>query len=270
MQRKRFGRAGAAATYFLVFMVAAAVGAAGARLASPAAPVGETHGEWVYIKKGARDSIRAYVAYPERKTKAPGVIVIHEIFGLTDWETTVTDRLAREGYVAVLPDLLSSKHGITPANPDSGRKLIGQLEPERATADLDATYAYLNALPAVDRGKIGTIGFCWGGGQSFRYATNNPDLRAAVVCYGPAPDTAALKRIKAPVLGIYGENDARINESLPDVAAKMEAAGKTFQHEVFPGTGHGFLKPGRQGSDGPEVERAWKRILDFYRARLGE
>ena len=228
-----------------------------------------THGEWVKYARGT-DSIRAYVAYPERKTKAPAVIVIHEIYGLTDWEPTVADRLAKAGYVAIVPDLLSSKYGKSPASADSGRKLIAELEPERITADLDATYAYVNALPAVLKDRIGTIGFCWGGGQSFRYATNNPNLRAVVVAYGPPPDSAAFRRIQAPVLGIYGEDDARITQSLPWVVAQMQSAGKTFRHEVFPGTGHGFLKPGRQGSDGPPVERAWTRILEFYRARLGQ
>lgn len=228
-----------------------------------------THGEWVYIKRGS-DSIRAYVAYPERKTKAPAVIVIHEIFGLTDWETTVADRLASEGFVAIAPDLLSSKHGKSPADPDAGRKLIGELEPDRVTKDLDATYASVNGLPAVAKDQIGVIGFCWGGGQSFRYATNNPNLRAAVVAYGPAPDTADMKRIKAPVLGIYGENDERINANLPMVTAAMQSAGKTFTSEVYPGTGHGFLKPGRQGYDTPQREKAWQRVLEFYRARLGK
>ena len=228
-----------------------------------------THGEWVRFKSGA-DSIRAYVAYPERSSKAPGIIVIHEIYGLTEWEPTVADRLAKEGYVAIVPDLLSSKHGRTPKDEVEARKLVGELEDKRVTADLDATYRYLNNLPAVDKGKIGTIGFCWGGGQSFRYATNNPNLRAAVVAYGPPPDTAAMNRIKAPVLGIYGEDDARINESLPMVTAAMQSSGKTFTSEVYPGTGHGFLKPGRQGYDTPERARAWKRILEFYRARLGK
>jgi carboxymethylenebutenolidase len=223
----------------------------------------------VKIKRGDQ-TIRAYVAYPERKTKAPAIIVIHEIFGLTDWEPTVADRLAKEGYVAIVPDLLSSKHGKSPSNPDEGRKLIGELEPDRITADLDATYAYVNGLPAVAKDQIGTIGFCWGGGQSFRYATNNPRLKAVVVAYGPPPDTADMKRIKAPVLGIYGEKDERINASLPEVTAAMQSAGKTFTSEVYPGTGHGFLKPGRQGSDGPQVEKAWNRILEFYRARLGK
>jgi carboxymethylenebutenolidase len=279
MSTRSLSRAGAVATYVLVGLVALLIGAAavwnykgGTEKAPPTQGVLDsitTHGEWVSIKRG-RDSIRAYVAYPERKTKAPAVIVIHEVFGLTDWEPTVADRLAKEGYVAILPDLLSSKHGISPADPDSGRKLVAQLEPDRVTADLDAVYGYVNGLPAVAKGQIGTIGFCWGGGQSFRYATNNPNLRAAVVAYGPAPDTADLKRIQAPVLGIYGENDERINANLPLVSAAMQSAGKTFTSEVYPGTGHGFLKPGRQGYDTPEREKAWGRILEFYRARLGK
>jgi carboxymethylenebutenolidase len=241
-----------------------------AAVAGTAAAQGKTttHGEWVHIRKGA-DSIRAYVAYPERKDKAPGIIVIHEIYGLTDWEPTVADRLAKEGYVAIVPDLLSSKHGRTPKDESEARKLVGDLEPGRVTADLNAAYAYLSGLPAVQKGNIGTIGFCWGGGQSFRYATNNPNLRAVVVAYGPAPDTSEMKRIKAPVLGIYGEDDARINAALPEVTAGMQNAGNTFTSEVYPGTGHGFLKPGRQGYDTAERERAWKRILEFYRARLG-
>ena len=264
-----------AASYVVVALLAAMLGAAGMwwqggkSKSHPALDPVTTHGEWVKIKKG-NETIRAYVAYPERKTKAPGIIVIHEIFGLTDWEPTVADRLAKEGFVAIVPDLLSSKHGQSPKDADQGRKLIGELEPDRITADLDAAYGYLNGLPAVEKDHVGTIGFCWGGGQSFRYATNNPNLMAAVVAYGPAPDSAAIKRIKAPVLGVYGENDERINANLPDVAAKMQSAGKTFTYEVYPGTGHGFLKPGRQGSDTPQVERAWKRILEFYRARLGK
>ena len=228
-----------------------------------------THGEWVYLTPpGTSDSVRAYVAYPERKDQAPGVVVIHEIFGLTDWEPTVVDRLAKNGYVAIVPDLLSSKFGRSPTDPDSGRKLVADLEPARITRDLDAAYSYLNGVPAVRKGDIGAIGFCWGGGQSFRYATDNPRLRAAVVCYGPPPDSAALTRIQAPLLGVYGEDDARIDASLPDVAARLKRLGKSFTYEIYPGTGHGFLKPGRQGSDGPQVERAWSNIMTFFSARL--
>src|SRR6266852_683096 len=192
----------------------------------PALDAVTTHGEWVYLRQpGSPDSVRAYVGYPERKDKAPGVIVIHEIFGLTDWEPTVVDRLAKSGYVAIVPDLLSSKSGRSPADPDSGRKLVAQLEPERITRDLNAAFAYLDGLPAVRKGDIGVIGFCWGGTQSFRYATDNPDLA----------------RIRAPILGVYGENDARTDASLPDVAARLKALGKAFTYEIYPGTGTGFL-----------------------------
>lgn len=239
-------------------------------LGTPRAP-GQptTHGEWVVIRRGA-DSVRAYVAYPERKDKAPAVIVIHEIFGLTPWEVTVADQLAAKGYVAILPDLLSSKYGITPAAPDSGRKLVAQLEPERVTADLDATFGYVNGLPAAKKGQVATIGFCWGGGQSFRYATNNPALKAAIVCYGPAPDSAALARIKAPVLGVYGENDARINADLARVEQTMKALGRKFTYETYPGTGHGFLKPGRNGNDGPQPARAWEHVYAFLAQTVGK
>jgi len=229
-----------------------------------------THGEWVYLKKaGETDSVRAYVAYPERKDPAPAVIVIHEIFGLTDWETTVVDRLAKSGYVAIVPDLLSSRYGRTPAAPDSGRKLVGQLDSSRVTSDLDAAFAYLNQLPAVKAGDIGVIGFCWGGGQSFRYATNNPKLRAAVVCYGQPPDSEALARIQTPILGVYGASDARIDATVPGTAAQLQRLGKSFEYTIYPGTGHGFLKPGRQGSDGPQVENAWRNIGMFFKAKLG-
>ena len=258
------------ASYILIAAMAILLGAAGTyffQSSKPALDPVTTHGEWVYIRQGA-DSIRAYVAYPERSTPAPGIIVIHEIFGLTDWEPTVADRLAKNGFIAIVPDLLSSKHGMTPADPDSGRKLVGQLERERVTDDLDAVYAWLNSQPSVRKDNIGTIGFCWGGGQSFRYATTNPRLKAAVVCYGPAPDTAALTGIHARVLGVYGENDARINAALPSVDSVMKAKGKSFAHDIYPGTGHGFLKPGRRGNDTPQVDRAWERIVAFYRETL--
>ena len=251
-----------------LFLVTALAAASCARTSgSPSGGV-TTHGEWVRIPRGG-DSIRAYVAYPERSSAAPAVIVIHEIYGLTEWEPTVADRLAAQGFVAIAPDLLSSRFGMTPPATDSARKLIAQLEPDRVTADLDAVYAYVDSLPAVRRGDIGTIGFCWGGGQSFRYATNNPRLKAAVVCYGPAPDSAALARIEAPVLGIYGENDARINAALPEVERQMNALGKSFAKEIYDSTGHGFLKPGRQGYGTPAVEQAWARITAFYQDKLG-
>ncbi len=267
-------RRGSMGTGMLVVLgvVAGAAGAVGigSKLGySPGGRMATTHGEWVRIVNAAGDSIRAYVAYPERKDRAPAVIVIHEIFGLTDWEPTVVDRLAAAGYVAIVPDLLSPRFGQTPADPDSGRKLTALLVPEQVNADLDAAYNYLNGLPAVRRDDIGSIGFCWGGGRSFRYATANPKLKAAVVCYGPAPDSSLMTGIRARVLGVYGEDDARIDASLPDVERQMKAAGAAFRYDIYPGTGHGFLKPGRKGADSDQPAKAWDRILAFYREALG-
>lgn len=269
--------ASGAASTLLVASVAlggVALGAAGGwfwreSAAAQRPPAVTTHGEWVKFARGT-DSIRAYVAYPERKDPGPAVIVIHEVFGLTDWEPTVADRLAANGYVAILPDLLSSKFGQTPTGADSGRKLIAQLEPERIMADLDATYSYLQSLKSVQKDRIGTIGFCWGGARSFLYATHNPALRAAVVCYGSAPDSANLASINASVLGVYGEEDARINAALPQVEASMKGFKKEFSYKLYPGTGHGFLKPGRKGSDTPAVETAWRDIFTFYGRTLGK
>ena len=266
-----------AAPWLIVGALAVALGAAGTLLtvtgSRPAAdPIRldevTTHGEWIWVPRRSGDSLRAYVAYPERSVPSPGIIVIHEIYGLTDWEPTVADRLAAAGYVAIVPDMLSSKHGRTPSDADSARSLMGDLERERVLADLDAAYAWLEAHPAVADGRIGSIGFCWGGNRSFLYATHNPDLEAAVVAYGSAPDSAAIQSIEAPVLGVYGENDARINAELDRVVRQMNLAGKSFEHDIYPETGHGFLKPGRSGSEGPQVERAWDRILRFFGEHL--
>ncbi|MEP6590846.1 MAG: dienelactone hydrolase family protein [Gemmatimonadota bacterium] len=227
-----------------------------------------THGEWVKFANAAGDSVRAYVAYPERKDKAPTVIVIHEIFGLTDWEPTMGDHFAAQGYIAVVPDMLSSRWGSTPASPDSGRKLMAQLTPDGVNADLDAAYRYVNALPAARTDRTGVIGFCWGGGTVWRYAAANPKLKAAVVCYGPLTDTLLLTTIKAPVLGVFGENDMRVNAMIPTAQRILGARGISFAPDSYPGTGHGFLKPGRTGSGTPEAARALRNIDSFFATRL--
>ena len=230
-----------------VLFALAAVIVLAAWISRPHAPA-EPHGEWVKFTNAAGETIPAYVAWPERKDRAPTIIVIHQIFGLTPWETTVVNKLAAQGYVAVAPDLLGSMYGKSPENPDSARKLFAGLTSERVMGDLDATAAWVDTLPGAARGEMATIGFCWGGQQSFAYATHNPALKAAVVCYGPAPDSAAMSRIKAPILGVYAENDARVNDPLPQVSATMKALGKSFTYDMYPGTGHGFLRPAARGT----------------------
>ena len=133
------------------------------------------------------------------------------------------------------------------------------------TMDVDATVGYLKTLKAVRRDRIGVIGFCWGGGQSFRYATNNASLRAFVVCYGPGPDASAIARVRASGLGVYAENDARIDAGLADVAAAVRQYGKAYRYTVYPGVGHGFLRTREK----PEVaDSAWSAVVRFFRETL--
>jgi carboxymethylenebutenolidase len=239
-----------------------------APMADPGAAEPTTHGEWVSYPNADGQTVRAYVAYPERQGKAPAIIVIHEIFGMTDWEPTVADDYASKGYVAIVPDLLSSRFGSTGDVADSARRLVSELSRESVVRDLDATYAYVNAQPATEPDNTGVIGFCWGGGSVWTYASHNPKLKAAVVCYGPLADTTMLRTVTAPVLGVYGENDGRVTNSLPTIARMMQAMGKSFVADSYPGTGHGFLKPGRKGSDTPAAERARTVIAEFFAKQL--
>lgn len=228
-----------------------------------ARPPADIHSEYVKFLSGS-DTITAYLAYPERANPAPAIIVIHDIYGLGDRLRPAVELLAQRGFVAIGPDLLSRRGG-TPATPDSARRLIVALNADTLTRDLDATYAYLKTLRAVRGDRIGVIGFCWGGSQSFRYATNNPQLGAFVVCYGSGPDTAALSRIKAKGLGVYGENDARIDAGLPDLKAALQRAKVDYQYHVYPGVGHAFL----QTREKPDVaDSAWLAIERFFRERL--
>ena len=229
------------------------------------AGVAATHGEWVTYAGAAGDTVEAYIAFPERPDPAPAMIVIHEIYGLTDWVRSVADEFAARGYVAITPDMLSRRGG-TPEAADDARGMIRGLPAESITVDLNATFEYLRSLRSVQGGAIGVIGFCWGGSQSFRYATNNPDLGAAVVCYGGAPDLETLSSIAAPVLGVYAENDARINANLPEVEAAMAEAGRSYAYTIYPGAGHAFL---RRGEPAAEIERAWEDVFAFLEEALG-
>lgn len=224
---------------------------------------GDIHAEYVKIPSG-RDTITAYVAYPERPDRAPGVVVIHEIFGLSDFIRQTTEQLARDGFVALAPDLLSRRGG-TPASADAARTLIAGLDADTLTADLDATLVYLKGLPAVLPERTGVIGFCWGGGQSFRYATHNPSLRAFVVCYGPGPDARAIARLRAKGLGVYAAHDARIDAGLADLDRAVRTYRKDYRYVVYPGVGHGFLRTREQ----PAVaDSAWRAVVRFFRDNL--
>lgn len=227
-----------------------------------------THGEWVHFVTARGDSVRAYVAYPERRNKAPAIIVVHEIFGLTDWEPTIGDRFAARGYVAIVPDLLSSSFGDTASRRTDARALVSQLTPDRVTTDLNAAAEYLDRQPGVRAGDIGLIGFCWGGGTAWRYAVANPRLKASVACYGPPPSVTDMASIQAPVFALYAENDARITATRDSVTAQMTRLHKSFESSIYQGVGHGFLKPGRNGYGTSEYDRAWRDIDAFFARQL--
>jgi carboxymethylenebutenolidase len=203
------------------------------------------HREYVTLKHGDR-SLQAYVAYPEVKGKASVVVMIHEIFGLSDWAKEMADELAAEGFIVIAPDLLS---GFGPGGggsseftgQDAVMKAVSGLDPAVVLADLDAAADYGKHLPAAN-GKIAVAGFCWGGGKSFAFAAHRKDLSAAFVFYGPGP--ADVTTITAPVYGFYAGNDARIGATVPATAEAMKVAGKFYEPVTYDGAGHGFMRAG--------------------------
>jgi carboxymethylenebutenolidase len=206
------------------------------------------HREWVNVKSGDH-VVSAFVVYPEVKNKAAAVVVIHEIFGMSDWVQMLADEVAAHGYIAIAPDLLS---GVGPngggtsslADGTAIGKAIRDLPPDRITADLNAIADYVTKLPAAN-GKVSVAGFCWGGTQAFRFATNRPSLTAAYVFYGTGPESAdAIAAIKAPVYGFYAGNDARVGATVAPTQQQMKAAGKTFEPVTYEGAGHGFMRAG--------------------------
>jgi carboxymethylenebutenolidase len=229
------------------------------------------HREWATVKHGDR-SVETFVVYPESNRKTPVVLVIHEIFGMTDWAQDLADQVAAAGYIAVAPDLLSGM------GPNGGRstdfaegkamEAVSHLNPDQLTADLNAAADYALKLPAAN-GKLFVVGFCWGGAQSFRFATNRGDLAAAFVFYGAPPEQDAMARIKAPVYGFYAGNDARITSTIPDTIAQLKAAGKTYDPVTYDGAGHGFMRAGEapdaNGADKKARAESWVRWKNLLR-----
>ena len=230
------------------------------------------HQEWVDVKYGDR-VVKSFLVFPEVKGKATAVVVIHEIFGLTDWVRSFADQLAEAGYIAIAPDLLS---GAGPDSVGSGAFLdrsgagpaIRALPPDQITADLNAVADHVTKLPAAN-GKLAVMGFCYGGGLTFRFATNRPRLDVALVFYGQGPDSAeAIAKIKAPIYGFYGGNDARVNETVPKSQELMKAGGKTYEPVTYEGAGHGFMRAGEDPANTNEAnkkarDQAWGRVKEI-------
>jgi carboxymethylenebutenolidase len=245
------------------------------------------HQEWVKVKNGNRE-VSSFIVYPEVKNKATAVVVIHEIFGMSDWVQSLTDQLAEAGYIAIAPDLLSGmgpKGGGTSEIAAVSNNAVGQairdLPPDQITADLNAVADYVSKLPAAN-GKVVVGGFCWGGSQTFRLATNRPTLKAAFVFYGTAPtagqppnqtiDKAALGKINAPIYGFYGGNDMRVNATVPPTIEAMKELKKPFDPVTYEGAGHGFMRAGEAPDPkAPEMKGdkdADDKAMDAYQKAL--
>ena len=231
------------------------------------------HLEWVKVKAGERE-VNCFIAYPEVKEKATAVIVVHEIFGLSDWVRGVADQLAEAGYIAIAPDLLSGSAPGGGGTADLGggdgvRKAISSLAPDQITADLQAVAGYVAKLPACN-GKVAVAGFCWGGSQVFRFATNSKEIKAAFAFYGSGPEKEDdLARITCPIYGFYGENDARVNATIPKSTELMKKAGKTYEPVTYTGAGHGFMRAGEAPDASPANKQAradaWQRLKDLLK-----
>src|SRR5207302_3027867 len=259
MEQRRAGGRFLIATLFAIIMCDPICNAQAQDWAKERLNKSPRHGEWVDLKSGDR-TIKAFVVYPERKEKTPVVIVIHEIFGLTDWVRGICDQLAENGVIAIAPDLLS---GQTYSDADGARKAISALTKEQIKSDLDAASDYALKIPAGN-GALAVCGFCWGGGVTFSYANENPKLKAAYSFYGPAPDEASkVANIPCPVFGFYAENDARVDATIPKAEELMKAAGKKYEPVIYKGATHGFMREG----ESPTASEANKKARNDAYAR---
>jgi carboxymethylenebutenolidase len=240
------------------------------------------HGEWVDIKLKDGSALKSWVVYPERPDKTGVVLVIHDIFGMRDLARALGDELAQNGFIAIVPDFLSGK-GPNGGGSDSLGSGVGQaiqtLTPADVNDRLDAALAYGKNLPASN-GKTGVIGFCWGGAKSFAYAAHQPNLQAAVVYYGDAPGSnsqsatedsvaAELSNVKAPVLGNYAGDDARIGATVPVTVAAMKKLGKSYEVHTYEGAGHGFVfaQAGRAANLKAAAD-SWPIVVQFFSKNL--
>jgi carboxymethylenebutenolidase len=225
------------------------------------------------ISAGA-DSVRAWIVYPERTTKAPVVVVVHEIYGLTPWVRAVADQLAAEGFIAIAPDLLTSKNLPNPTDSVPAQlatAAIRTLDPADVHRQISAAANYAMSLPSAVR-KYGIVGYCWGGGVSFEHAVRSPSLGAAIVFYGVSPASASLASVNAPVLGLYGGNDARVDATIPPADSTMKALGKIYSPHIYDGAGHGFLRQqnGQSGANLTATQQAWPEAIAWFRKYLGK
>jgi len=221
-----------------------------------------------YIKyPGATGEIRAYSVRPKGDEKLPGVVVIHEIFGLVPHIEDVTRRVALEGFVAMAPDALTPLGG-TPEDPNKARSLTQSLESQSTIENYIAAVRYLKAHP-VSTGKVGAIGFCWGGGMANQLAVNSPDLSAVVPYYGLQPASEDVSRIKASLLLHYAGIDERINKGIPAYEEALKKASIDYRIYMYEGAQHAFnndTSPARYNKEAAQL--AWQRTISFLKDKL--
>ena len=228
------------------------------------------HGEWVMVKSGS-DSVKAWLVYPERRTSAPVVVVIHEIYGLSNWVRGVADQLAADGFIAIAPDLQTMQNVPQTAEGEPDRAAasaaIRTLDMSMAQRMARASADYAMALPSAVK-KYGIVGYCWGGTFVWNHAIAYPDLGAAVTYYGSTPSPETYASIKAPVLGLYGSNDARVNNTIPRADSAMKALNKKYEHKTYEGAGHGFLRAQEQAPNLEATKQAWPATVAWFRTNL--
>lgn len=228
------------------------------------------HHEWIQLDCGDRE-LNCFVAYPETSEKSTVVIAIHENRGLTDWVRSFADQLAAKGFIVVAPDLLSDFNMNLRStrdfdSSDEARRGIYALTDEQVQNDLNVTQAFAENIPSGN-GKTVVAGFCWGGAQSFRMATYNDDIEAAMVFYGSTPEKDKIEQISVPVYGFYAGDDLRINSQIPETEEWMKKAGNVYDYVVYPGAGHAYMRQG-ESPDASEDNKAardesWERLVNI-------
>lgn len=227
------------------------------------------HAEWATVRLANGDSVRSWVVYPERSDRAPVLVVIHEIYGLTAWIRAVADRAAAEGFIAIAPDLLTMQdvRGDSFGEPqrEAAVRAIRELDTDRVHEQVRAVAEYAMGLPSA-RPRYGITGFCWGGSTAFEHATRYDDIMGAVVYYGSSPSEEELGRIRVPVMGHYGGDDARVNATIPRAEEILEGG---YYPNIYEGAGHGFLRQqdGRDGANHRASVQAWPKTLGFFTGR---
>jgi carboxymethylenebutenolidase len=216
---------------------------------------------------GATGDVNAYFAKPKGDDKLPGVVVIHENRGLNAHIKDVTRRIAVEGFQALAPDALSPAGG-TPDEQDRAVKMIGELDPEKTTEDFTAAVKYLAQHP-FSTGKVGVVGFCWGGAMANQMAVRVPELAAAVPYYGRQPAVEDVPKINAPLLLHYAGLDERINKGIPEYEEALKSAGKDYTIYMYDGAAHAFNNDTNPERYNPEAAKlAWQRTIAFLKEKL--